>query len=82
MLTFHFYVKEETVVHLDINSPIFLIEKEQLVAQGFERVGDVIRANNSAEAFEKFKHIHLDELGQFSGAHIVASLIGSLTSSG
>ncbi len=78
--TFQFYVKEAVAVHLDVDSATFLAEKEQLVTQGFERVGDIIQADNSGQAFEKFKSIHLNELGEFAGSHLVASVISSISS--
>jgi hypothetical protein len=81
MMTFQFYVKDTTAVQLDIDSPTFSAEKDQLVEQGFERVGDVVQADNSEQAHEKFKSIHLDELGQFAGLHLVFGGIGSLLAS-
>jgi hypothetical protein len=80
MLIFQFYVKESIAVPLDTNSKTFLVEKEQLVVQGFERVGDVIKADNSEQAFKKFKAVHLNELGEFTGNHLIAGVIGSISS--
>ena len=78
MKVFQFYVKESTAVHLDTASPTFSSEKDQLVEQGFERVGDTVQADSSEQAFDKFKTIHLNELEQFSGTHLMAGAIGSL----
>ncbi|WP_022941403.1 hypothetical protein [Psychromonas hadalis] len=62
MATFQFYQKDNITVHLDVDSPSFLQEKDQLVKQGFERISDIIQAETSQLAHEKFKTVHLDEL--------------------
>lgn len=80
MLTFQFYAKESVAVHVETSSPTFLKERDQLVAQGFECVGDTIQADNSEQAFENFKSIHLKELGEFTENHLVSSVISSLSS--
>jgi len=63
---------------LDVDSRSFLVEKEQLVEQGFERVGDVVQADNSEIAHEKCKTIYLDELNNFANTHLVAGSLGVL----
>jgi len=54
MASFHFFQKEETTVHLDLNSPSYQAEKEQLLAQGFERGSGYIEAENTEQAYKKF----------------------------
>ena len=62
MASFQFYKKDKILVHLDVHSPSFTTENEQLIDQGFELIGDIIDAENSQVAHETFKSIHGDEL--------------------
>lgn len=78
MATFQFYQKEQIALHLDVDSPSFLTEKYQLVEQGFERIGDVVRAENAQLAHEKFKTIYLDELKNFADTHLFVGTAGVL----
>ncbi len=73
MQAFQFYVKENTAVPVDIHSDTFATEKEQLIHQGFEKTGDIIQADDSKQAFEKFKTQHLDELDKEAKWHSVTS---------
>lgn len=75
MSTFQFYVKEAIAVHLAVDSSTFLTEKEQLVKQGFERVGDVIQAEDAKQAFDSFKNIYMNELGEFAQTNLVSGVI-------
>jgi len=59
---FHFFEKEGLVIHLDINRASFLSEKEQLIEQGFERIGDPVHAYTNQQAEKKFKQMQLDEV--------------------
>jgi len=70
MATFQFYKKDAVTQHLDMDSSSFLVEKDQLVEQGFERIGDVVQAENSQLAHQKFKNIHLDELQNFTHTYL------------
>ena len=81
MATFQFYVKDKTALHLDVDSSTFVTEKYQLVEQGFERVGDVVQANNVEQAYKKFKAIHLDELKNFTDNHLFSGVIDTVTRS-
>lgn len=54
MASFHFFQKEETTVHLDLDSASYEVEKEQLLAQGFERISGYIEADNTEQAYKKF----------------------------
>lgn len=76
MATFQFYQKEKISLHLDVDSPSFLIERDQLVTQGFERIGDIVQAENSQLAHEKFKTIHLDELKNYAETHLFVGTLG------
>lgn len=62
MALFQFYKKDKISVHLDVNSPTFTTENEQLIEQGFVLIGDVIEAEDGQVAHETFKSIHGDEL--------------------
>ncbi|MFO6423323.1 hypothetical protein [Motilimonas sp. KMU-193] len=78
MKTFQFYVKQDAVLPLDIDDPNYSEEKAQLVEQGFELVGDLVQAETSAQAFEKFKTSDLEELAGFAGWHLVTGGIGAI----
>ncbi len=79
MATFQFYVKEKTAIPLDVDSISFLVEKEQLVKQGFERIGDVLQAPDSEQALDKFKTIHLSELQDFANSHLFVGGVDTIT---
>ncbi|MGY3864270.1 hypothetical protein [Aeromonas bivalvium] len=57
-----------TVTFLPMSSPSFLSEKEQLLAQGFEVVGDYIDAANETEALDKFKSGMIEPLSEYTKA--------------
>ncbi len=76
MAIFHFFEKDDVILHLDISSHSFVVEKDQLLQQGFERVGDPVHADNSQLAHENFKQIQHDELYNSS------TFIGAATSGG
>ena len=63
-------------MHLDVDSPSFLIERDQLVDQGFERIGDIVQADNSVLVHEKFKTIYLDELQDYANTHLFVATVG------
>ncbi|MFM4964179.1 hypothetical protein ACEUBT_10530 [Aeromonas bivalvium] len=56
------------VTFLPMSSPSFLSEKEQLLAQGFEVVGDYIDAANETEALDKFKSGMIEPLSEYTKA--------------
>ncbi len=78
MATFQFYQKESVTQHLDVDSSSFLAEKDQLIEQGFQRIGDIVHAENSQLAHEKFKTIHLDELQNFTNSHLFSAVVNSV----
>ncbi|MGY4024964.1 hypothetical protein ACW5WQ_03245 [Aeromonas rivuli] len=57
-----------SVTFLLMSSPSFLPEKEQLLAQGFEVVGDYIQADSDQEALEKFRSGMLEPLEEYTKA--------------
>ncbi|MFG0832093.1 hypothetical protein ACF8OI_00835 [Aeromonas bivalvium] len=57
-----------SVTFLSMSSPSFLSEKEQLLAQGFEVVGDYIDAANETEALDKFKSGMIEPLSEYTKA--------------
>ncbi len=73
---FHFFQKDETVVHLDISSSSFINEKDQLIEQGFERRGEPIHAKSIQQAYKKFNKAQHDELYNSS------TFLGASTSAG
>lgn len=74
MSTFQFYQKDKVALHLDVNSPSFLAESEQLIDQGFERIGDIVEAENSQIAHEKFKTIHDGKLTILAKSQLVVGI--------
>ena len=78
MKTFQFYQKDKVILHLDIDSSSFSAEKDQIVDQGFERIGDIVKAENSQSANDKFKTIYFDELQEFSNTCLFSSVVGAL----
>ncbi len=76
MAIFHFFEKDQVILHLNIESGSFEIEKNQLLKQGFERVGDPVHAENSQLAHEKFKKIQYGEL------HNSSTFLGAATTGG
>ena len=76
MAIFHLFEKDDVFLHLNIDSSSFDIEKDQLLDQGFERVGEPIHAENSQSAHEKFKKKQYDEL------HNSSTFLGAATSGG
>ncbi|MGF1749363.1 MULTISPECIES: hypothetical protein [Vibrio] len=75
MATFQFYQKDKVLLHLDVSSPSFLAESEQLIDQGFECIGDIVEAENSQIAHEKFKTIHGDELKVLAKSQLVVGVV-------
>ncbi len=60
---------------IDMASPTFLIEKEALLAQGFEVQEDFIDAASRSEAVEKYKSNFLyvaDEMGKSDSSYAAA----------
>jgi hypothetical protein len=57
-----------SVTFLLMSSPSFLPEKEQLLTQGFEVVGDYIQADSDQEALEKFRSGMLEPLEEYTKA--------------
>ena len=70
MTTFQFYKKQNALVHIDIDTLSFHDEMQQLIAQGFEFIGDIVEAETSYAAFNKFKVLHLQQTLQFNNSHI------------
>lgn len=70
MISYYFFHKDDVFLHLNINSLTFQIEKQQLLDQGFERIGDKVKAENSQIAHEKFNLMLQNELSNiYSGAN-------------
>lgn len=57
-----------SVTFLQMSAPSFLTQKEQLLAQGFEMVGDYIEAGDDQEALEKFRSGMIEPLAEFTKA--------------
>lgn len=74
MTTFQFYKKQNALVHIDIDTLSFHNEKLQLIAQGFELIGDIVEAETSYVAFNKFKALHLQQPIQFNNSHIFVNI--------
>ena len=72
MITFQFYKKQNALVHLAIGTVSSGTEREQLIEQGFELVGDIVQAETSYAAFNKFKALHLKKSPQFNSSHLFA----------
>lgn len=70
MATFQFYKKQNALVHINIDTSSFMLETEQLLEQGFEIVGDIVKAETSYVAFNKFKSTQIDQQNQFSNSHL------------
>jgi 2-methylaconitate cis-trans-isomerase PrpF len=63
---------------VDMASPTFLIEKEALLAQGFEVEEDFIDAHSREEAVEKYRSNFLyvaDEVGKSDSSYAAASAL-------
>ena len=73
MKTYQFYTKQDVLVHLDIDGESYKEEKEQLVAQGFNPVGDLVQAENAEQAFKNLKSSNLDELSAYAKWSILES---------
>ncbi|GLO62432.1 hypothetical protein MACH09_29400 [Vibrio sp. MACH09] len=69
MSRFHFFIKGDTKTHLDIDSKAYGEEKDQLLSQGFERIGGTIHAENSCEAYEKHESELRSELSYLVGGN-------------
>ncbi len=70
MNTFQFYKKQNALVHVNINNQLFGAEQQQLVDQGFESIGEIVEAETSYAAFNKFKILHFKKLQQISNSHL------------
>ena len=73
---FHFFEKDEIILHLVIDSASFDIERDQLIEQGFERVGEPVHAPTNQQAYKKFRKMRHDEL------HNSSTFLGAATSGG
>ncbi len=70
MTTFQFYKKQNALVHIDIDGLSFDNERVQLIEQGFEVIGGIVKAKTSYAAFNKFKTLHLQKSQQFNSSHL------------
>ena len=70
--------RRQQYTYVDMASPTFLVEKEALLAQGFEVEEDFIDAASPQEAVEKYKSDFLyvaDEIGKSDEAYAVATAL-------
>lgn len=74
MYKFQFYKKDEVLLHLNVDSPSYLEESEQLIAQGFELKCAIVEAENSQLAHEKFK---IKELENFTKAEVLIRVLSA-----
>lgn len=68
--------RRQQYTYVDMTSPTFLIEKEALLAQGFEVEEDFIDAATPREAVEKYKSDFLyvaDEIGKSDESYAAAT---------
>ncbi|MFM5508752.1 hypothetical protein ACET6U_07240 [Aeromonas rivipollensis] len=68
--------RRQQYTYVDMASPTFLIEKEALLAQGFEVEEDFIDAATPREAVEKYKSDFLyvaDEIGKSDESYAAAT---------
>ena len=68
--------RRQQYTYVDLASPTFLIEKEALLAQGFEVEEDFIDAATPREAVEKYKSDFLyvaDEIGKSDESYAAAT---------
>ncbi|MCP4322092.1 MAG: hypothetical protein GY951_13645 [Psychromonas sp.] len=70
MNTFQFYKKQNALVHINVNNQLFKTEQQQLVKQGFESIGEIVKAKTSYEAFNKFKALHFKKIQQINNSHL------------
>ena len=75
MSTYQLYKKEHISITLEVGRASFLTEKYQLVAQGFERIGEQVNANCQRGALTHIKQTHLDSLKEFVLAHSVQAVV-------
>ncbi|MEG0007979.1 MAG: hypothetical protein RR721_08160 [Aeromonas sp.] len=71
MSKYQFFRQEQdpaSVTFLLMSSPSFLPEKEQLLEQGFEVVGDYIDAADDEEAIAKFRSGMIEPLSEYTKA--------------
>lgn len=82
MSKYQFFRQEQdaaSVTFLLMSSPSFLSEKEQLLEQGFEVVGDYIDAANDEEAIAKFRSGMIEPLTEYTKATEAGGLYYFLT---
>ncbi|RXJ72740.1 hypothetical protein CS022_13980 [Veronia nyctiphanis] len=72
MKTYQFYTKQDVLVHLDIDGESYKEEKKQLVAQGFNPIGDLVQAEDAKQAFKNLKSYDLDDLVADAKLHTLA----------
>jgi len=70
MNTFQFYKKQNALVHVNINNRSFETEQQQLAEQGFKSIGEIVTAETSYAAFNKFKVLHFKKLQQINNSHL------------
>lgn len=58
--------KRQKFTYLDMASPTFMVEKENLLAQGFEVEEDSIYADSAQEAVEKYKSNYVCALEEYN----------------
>jgi hypothetical protein len=61
--------ENNNLIHLDVDSPTFYQEKEQLFSQGFEAHGDTIQADTIEDAYSRANNIMLESVQQYGMAH-------------
>ncbi|WP_051305002.1 hypothetical protein [Chitinilyticum litopenaei] len=66
--------ESSAVRYLCTDAPHFLSTKEQLLAQGYEVIGDMIHARNESEAIAHFKSGMTYPAEEYGKAHMVVGL--------
>ena len=77
-MKFQFYYNQEfgreNFTYLNMEDETFLAEKDQLIKAGFEVDGDVILAQSSEEAVEKYKSNFIHVIQEYSNSHPESAL--------
>lgn len=77
-MKFQFYYNQEfgreNFTYLNMENETFLAEKEQMIKAGFEVDGDVIIAQSSEEAIEKYKSNFIHVIEEYSNSHPESAL--------
>ncbi|AGH80996.1 hypothetical protein PCNPT3_05270 [Psychromonas sp. CNPT3] len=81
MAKFQFFVKpndeRKNFTYLEMKTPSFIAEREQLLSMGFEVRDDCIHADSAASAVEKFRSDYIYAIEEYNNS----TPIGALTQS-